>query len=186
MTVNRKSRAIVGWKWKRDNVLIVGVKKERVLVCIMYVVTVVSEVAFIRNILTCMAYTMFTVLKCLHLITDLCLPGLSKQCRNLIMCMPPTSFSVFVDCTKPAALSNCLEVVASAKQLVSCTRESVWMRDQREELHLSKGFGFPPTVYSVLLQASPPSSALWQGPGAPKDQTSATAPPTGWIKWHKR
>lgn len=34
-------------------------------------------------------------------------------------------------------------------------------------------------VYSVVLQALPPSSALWQGPGAPKAQTSATAPPTG-------
>ena len=55
------------------------------------------------------------------------------------------------------------------------------MRDQQEKLYLSKVLASLQLLclYSVVLQASPPSSAPWQGPGAPKARTSATAPPTG-------
>lgn len=34
-------------------------------------------------------------------------------------------------------LSNSLEMVVPAEQLVSCARESVWMKDQQEKLYLS-------------------------------------------------
>lgn len=40
--------------------------------------------------------------------------------------------------------------------------------------------------YFVPLQASPPSSAPPPEHGSPKARTSATAPPTGWLRWHKR
>lgn len=51
---------------------------------------------------------------------------------------------------KAGRLWHCLEMAVPAEQLVSCSREPAWMKDQQEKLYPSKVFGLPPTVVFIL------------------------------------
>lgn len=92
---------------------------------------------------------------------------------------------VFFFCHGESQIQEEVSAVAAAAAALGCFflwRMSVNEGSAGEAIFEQASFLSPFdrwVYYSVSLQVWPPSSARWRGPGAPRAQTLATAPPTG-------